>query len=472
MNGTNRRIVGIVAGVGLLFVLGPAAVASAGTTNKPYSLTIAPGTPATSAGDTTPGDVASGETVSISATFKNDAKTQQIGSANLAVPTGLTVVSASVPTGTATPETNCSVNGTTVPACVALRSLAIAPGTSATVTMSVQTPKCDPPGTSYAWSVEAKQANDYNGTPGNDFTFEASQSQLLTTVDGACSLAFVQEPQNEILGNAIDGVTPWFTGGATAGHPVTVQAETSTGALVPGFAGPVTAAIAVNAGGGSLNDTSPHTASNGVASFSDLELTGPANGYELSASSGTLTSATSGAFDLAGTAAPCSGAGNSCHTDASGNDGDGSVTANVVSGSGLLVESANANNGAQLTCSGSTSADPNTYSFETTTGLSANTVFTITIVGVKISGSVSKFLKAQQICFGSALGFTTANGKAAGAGTLPDGSSGFIGPLPNCTGSTTGPSEKSASATQVGSTYTVTLVANVPAKWAVDPWMK
>lgn len=471
MHGTSRRIAGIVASVALLFILGPAAIASAGTTKKPYSLTITPGTPSTAAGDTT-GEVASGETVGISATFKNETSTQQIGSANLAIPSGLAVLSASVPSGSATLAPSCSVNGTTVPACVALRSLAIAPGTSATVAMSVETPKCDAPGTAYAWSVEAKQANNYNGTPGNDLTFEASQSQLLTTVDGACSLAFVNEPQNEILGNAIDGVTPWFMGGATADHPVTVQAVTSTGAPVPGFAGPVTAGIAVNAGGGNLNDTSPHTASNGVASFSDLELTGPANGYELSASSGTLTSATSGAFDLAGTAAPCSGAGNSCHTDASGNDGDGSVTANVLSGTGLLVESANANNGAQLTCSGSTSADPNTYSFETVSGLSANTVFTITIVGVKISGSVSKFLKAQQICFGSTLGFTAANGKAAGAGALPDGSGGFIGPLPNCTGSTTGPSEKSASATQVGSTYTVTLVANVPAKWAVDPWMK
>jgi hypothetical protein len=360
---------------------------------------------------------------------------------------------------------------------VALRSLAIAPGTSATVTMSVQTPKCDPPGTNYAWSVEAKQANDYNGTPGNDFTLEASQSQLLTTVDGACSLAFANQPHNELLGNRIDGATDWWY--PTDGFPaaaVTVEVLGPDGTtVIPGFNEPVTVDIAQNPGVGTLSDSNPYSPSNGIVSLSDLAINKPANGYELgAATTGTVTSATSSKFDVAGTFAPCSGAGNSCHTDAPGTNGDGSVTATVLpgSGSGLLVESANPNNGAQLTCSGSTSADPNTYSFETTTGLSANTVFTITIVGVKISGSVSKFLKAQQICFGSKLGFTTANGKAAGAGMLPDGTGGFIGPLPNCTGSTSGPSEKSASATKVGSTYTVTLVASVPAKWAVDPWMK
>jgi hypothetical protein len=157
------------------------------------------------------------------------------------------------------------------------------------------------------------------------------------------------------------------------------------------------------------------------------------------------------------------------------------LTANIVSGSGLLLESANANSGAQLTCGGSTSADPNTYSFLTTGTLSANKVFTISILGVKITGPVSKFLKAQQICFGvpsailnPALDFTTASGTPAPyvMNGLPDGTSGYVGPLPNCTGSTTGPCEYSASATLVGTTYTVTLVADVPLSFPGDPYMR
>lgn len=484
MHWISRRAVGIIAVVVSLLVLGPTTLASAATTSKPYSLAIGTTSPTYE----TPGSgvVASGETVGITATFTNETSTQQIGSANLVAPSGFTVVGASVsPSGSASLANNCSVNGATVPACVALRNLSMAPGASATVTMSVATPACEQGGT-FGWSAEVKQANNYNGTPGNDFFYDASGSQPDTTLDGACSLAFVptNEPQDEILGNAIDGATPWFTGGGTAATPVIAEVLGPDGkTVVTGFTAPVTAGIAVNPGGGTLSGTNPQTPSNGTASFTDLEVNAAANGYELSASSGTLTSATSSAFDVASTFASCSGAGNSCHTDSTGNNGDGSLTASIVSGSGLLLESANANSGAQLTCSGSTSLDPNTYSFLTTGNLLANKVFTITMLGVKITGSVPKFLKAQQICFGvasatpnSALDFTTSGGTPAPyvTGGLPDGSNGYIGVLPNCTGSINGPCEdqNSASATLVGKTYTVELAADVPSSFPGDPYMR
>lgn len=466
------RWVGAVAA--LLTPLCAVAPASAATTSKPYSLTITRATPTyeTSAGPAN-NEVASGETVGITATFTNEANTQQIGSANLFWPSGFNVVSASVLSpGTASVAANCALNGSPAGPCVQVRSLALAPGGSVTVTMSVATPTGHP-GNSDAWQAEVKQANNFSGTPGNDFFLDSGTSQLFTFLDGAASLAFVKQPHNEILGSAIDGATDWFTGGAAASTSVTVDVLAADGTVVSGFAAPVTAAIAVNPGGGMLSGTNPQTASSGIAAFNDLQVSAPANGYELSASSGTLSPATSAAFDAQGTFASCSGPGNSCHTDQAGSGGDASLAATVVSGSGLLLESANANNGAQLTCSGSTSIDPNTYTFLTTGDLVASKVATITMLGVTINGSVTKFLHAQQVCFGATVDFVTASGALAPSGVLPDGSSGYIGLLPDCTGSTAGPchDQNSDSATLVGSTYTVRLVADIPAAYAGDPWM-
>jgi hypothetical protein len=464
----------IVAVAVLLVPLGAVTSASAATTSKPYSLTIARGTPAyeTNTGGLANNEVASGETVGITAMFTNETKTQQLGSANLFWPSGFNVVHASVaPPATVSVSSSCTLGGSPAGPCVQARNLALAPGGSATVTMSVATPPGQPGNN--AWQAEVKQANDFSGTPGNDFFLDSGTSQPFTFLDGASSVAFVNQPHNEILGNAIDGATDWFTAGATAASPLTVAVLAADGTVVSGFTAPVTAAIAVNPGSGTLSGTNPQTPSSGIAAFNDLQISAPANGYELSASSGALSTTTSTAFDVAGTAAACSGPGNFCQTDQTGNGGDASLAATVVSGSGLLLESANANSGAELTCSGSTSIDPNTYTFLTTGNLVASKVATITTLGVRISGSVTKFLHAQQICFGGAVDFITASGTLAPAGTLPDGSSGFVGVLPNCTGTSTGPchDQNSDSATLVGSTYTVRLVADIPAAYAGDPWM-
>lgn len=470
MQGTTRRVVGIIAGVALLFVLGPAALASAATTNKPYSLRINPGM---TTDETTPGEVASGETVDITATIKNETSTQQVGSANLFPPGGFSASSATIPPpAMASVSQKCTDNGLAAGACVQLRNLALAPGASVTVTMSVATPACQQAG---VWSAEVKQSNNFNGTPGNDFSFDSSNSQPSTTLDGACYLAFHTQPQDEILSNAIDGAQPWFTGGPIATTPVTVEVRGSDDTtVISSFRDAPVNAVLVNPGVATLVGTNPQPASNGTASFNDLQITAPADGYQLSMSSGTLMGATSTTFDVAGAVASCSGGGNSCHTDVAGNNGDASVTATTTtsSGSGMLFESANAFNAAQLICTGPASIDSNTYNYFTTAGLVASKVAVITVTGVKITGSVMKFLHAQQICFGGSADFPAVGGTTAG--NLPDGSAGFIGVLPPCTGSSTGPchDQNSDSATLVGSRYTVTLVADIPSSYGGDPYMR
>src|SRR3954468_2303835 len=146
--------------------------AAAAATGKPYSVNISPGS------------VAAGAETTFSATFSNPASAQQqLGSANLTVPAGLVPRSASV----AGPGT-ASLSGTTV----VLRNLSLQPGNSVTVAV-VADAACR--SAVVTWGVLAKQANGFNGPPGNDLTLVAPSS-LTTTISGQCKLQFATQPKN------------------------------------------------------------------------------------------------------------------------------------------------------------------------------------------------------------------------------------------------------------------------------------
>src|SRR5262249_58774782 len=102
-------------------------------------------------------------------TIANQAGTQAIQSANVTAPAGFTVNSSlPFPAGS-------SVSG----ALLALRNLNILPGTTQTFTINVKVP-CQPPANT-AWTITAKQSNDFNGPPGNNFTL-VPPSSLTTPV--------------------------------------------------------------------------------------------------------------------------------------------------------------------------------------------------------------------------------------------------------------------------------------------------
>ncbi len=156
-------------GVAVLVMLAVVPSASAG--NKPYKVVISPG------------PVDSG-TVTMTAKFTNETKSQRLGAANLVAPAQFQITSASiVPPGTGSPPSvqSCTV-GTLTGSCVQLRNLSLPPGQSVTVTMTVNTSAaaCGSP-TSSTWSVQAKQANNFNGV-GNDLDLDKSGSSLTTTV--------------------------------------------------------------------------------------------------------------------------------------------------------------------------------------------------------------------------------------------------------------------------------------------------
>lgn len=104
---------------------------------------------------------------------------------------------------------------------------------------------------------------------------------------------FVDQPtQLEIVTEPPSDVAP--------GSPFTVRVavEDAAGNLMPGEQGSVTISIGINPGAGTLGGTLTEPITDGYATFSDLTLDTPGNGYTLTASGGSLTPATTTAFDV------------------------------------------------------------------------------------------------------------------------------------------------------------------------------
>jgi hypothetical protein len=102
----------------------------------------------------------------------------------------------------------------------------------------------------------------------------------------ATQLAFIAQPANT---NALE---PFPTA-------VQVEIRSASGARITSATDAVTLAIGTNPGGGTLTGTRTVNAVNGVATFSGLSIDRSGTGYTLSASSGSLTSAASAAFNVA-----------------------------------------------------------------------------------------------------------------------------------------------------------------------------
>ena len=147
-----------------------AATARAASGSKPYQVDLAPAS------------VPAGVTVGgFTVRLTNLTGTQQLGSADVTIPSALTVVGAPAldRAGTAT------VSGNTL----SLRNLALPPNASVTATIGLRMP-CVAGG--YRWAVQAKQSNDFNGPPGN--ALGPVLGSLTTTVTGSCALRFAAQP--------------------------------------------------------------------------------------------------------------------------------------------------------------------------------------------------------------------------------------------------------------------------------------
>ena len=145
--------------------------------------------------------------------------------------------------------------------------------------------------TENATNGQATFSNLTVNQPGVGYTLKATSGALIATTGSftvtagkATQLAVTQTP----------------SAGITAGNlfTVTVSAEDKYGFVDQTFNGPITIALANNPTNTSLGGTLTVTAVNGVAAFSNLQLTVAANGYTLQATGPGLTATTSDAVNV------------------------------------------------------------------------------------------------------------------------------------------------------------------------------
>lgn len=244
---------------------------------KPYGVALSPSS------------VPAGQEAVIDATIENRSDTQALGSVNLTAPAAFAVRAASLAAGSAGSAT---VRG----AEVQLRDLSLPPGGMLAVTVTVDV-GCG--AGAYAWSARAKQANRFNGSPGNDFELVTAPEDLVTTVTGGCALRFAAQPQDARVGERVSA-----TDFDPAGPPISVELIDGAGNRVTTASPTISVTLASLTGFGKLSGTSPVTGTAGLAIFGDLSVDAP-GAYRLQATAPGAQPATSALFTVQQVAIRC-----------------------------------------------------------------------------------------------------------------------------------------------------------------------
>ena len=231
----------------------------------------------------TPDEVGAGASATFDVTLANTSTQHTLGSANVSVPSGLKINSV-----TASPEG--IVDGwdeTTV----RLRDLALPPqppsGEPFKTTVQVQAAVPCVEGT-FTWEVVAKQANSFNGPPGNDFTLEHGNPVL--NVVGECALRFVEEDEQGQRRHPTDAEVK----AAITSIPIDPNGPGVQVEVIDGLEQRVTSSdalieLAIGAdpppSGATLQGDTSNNAVNGVATFDNIKIAAAGSGYTLVASS-------------------------------------------------------------------------------------------------------------------------------------------------------------------------------------------
>jgi subtilase family serine protease len=142
-----------------------------------------------------------------------------------------------------------------------------------------------------------------NGTGNFSVTLRTAGSQTVTVTDtanGSITGSATVSVSPASASTLVFGQQPGNTApGAVISPAVTVRVLDAYNNLVTSDnSDQVTLAIGNNPGAGTLNGTTTMTVSGGVATFSNLSINNAGNGYTLTASSGSLTGATSSSFNV------------------------------------------------------------------------------------------------------------------------------------------------------------------------------
>ena len=423
---------GVAVAAALCAALWPAPASSHGDDDKKlFTATVAltPAAPEDDAPADAFAEAWAGSTPSVSVTVGNAAKSpQKFGSANVAIPAGITPVPG--PVTLSSTQSGFAGTATVVGGQLRLRNLGVAPGKSVTATFAAQV-TCAPAAASYPLSTAVKQSNDFNGT-GNDFA-QSGPTPALDAV-GACTLAFSTQPASAQRETDITGDVYLPFDATPPGAPVAVQVRDGSGAApVTWWTAPVSLALASNPGSATLHGTTSATPVSGTATFKNPAAGEPGprigvstSGYRLSASSPGIpaASAPSSAFDIVDVGKRCASA-TACTGTSTTTKTAATVTSSANIGDVLRLSLGALGTPAPV-CAGYT---PTTdiLDFDLTTPAGAPTGGQRTIVLTLLAPFVTRPASAYDACFQSTLPFTTKSGAPA---TLSGGY--YTGLLPEC----------------------------------------
>jgi hypothetical protein len=123
-------------------------------------------------------------------------------------------------------------------------------------------------------------------------TVTTTSPTVTVNIGAAAKLAFVQQPTTVASGATIIATTP------VNPSAITVRALDVNNNFVASYATDIVIAIGTNPSGGALLGTLTQTPSSGISTFNDLSINFYGTGYTLSATSGSLTAATSSVFNI------------------------------------------------------------------------------------------------------------------------------------------------------------------------------
>ena len=386
--------------LGVAMLAAPAAAQNsncASPAGKCFAVTVSPLTPA------------QGGTVSFTFTVTNEASTQQIGSFQITAPTPFVVTDASVPSPGSVSHTSSSALFT---------NLSVAPSASITVIVTALLP-CS--GSSYQWTMQVKQSNDFSGLPGNNFQLDPASAGNLsgTPSPQSCSLGFTSDgqPTGTVVSPAV--ITSGF-GSSSSGGPVKVAVLDGSGQPITNPAaigGPVTVTVTItpgsNPGPGNLLGTTTAQTSGGVASFSDLSIDRSGEGYRLTATPaaipGQVISASdpSNYFTIFGSLKQCQASGAPCSASLSSATTTGTVTTSSVTSPGSLLGAGIG--GADYSCATYQSfSDPFSFDVFSPSGAQEGAQFSASIDISKstVKSSGRNQAAAWQLCYASTTDFS------------------------------------------------------------------
>jgi hypothetical protein len=288
--------------------------AMAATEVKPYRAVLSPA-------------IAGSSTQDLTLTLYNDAGTQQLGSADLYVPSGVTI--SNVAANAKYVNGAITFGGVTYAGTIQLRNLAIPAGTSKTPATPLFTASAGCSGGTMTWGIRAKQSNNFSGSPGNDFKLNTTTGSPLTSLTttfptDACELRFETQPQDAEEGWRITGTQDFGAqlSPADSTSPQVALVDPATSLPIASFTGTISVALSGGDPTATLSGTKSRAAVAGVATFDNLSVD-KAETYTLVASTSGAANVSSEEFEIVQQFCPED---EDCSTSTTGNGGLSSKT--------------------------------------------------------------------------------------------------------------------------------------------------